>query len=63
MTNLKAVRVLILDDEPFMRRTIRHMLRVIGISVISESADGQAALDALAFFKLDVVLCDIDMPR
>ena len=59
--DLKAVRVLIVDDEPLMRRTIRQMLQVIGISVVQEFADGQSALDALAFFKPDVVLCDIEM--
>ena len=40
MTNLRNLRVLLVDDEPFMRRTIKAMLRVIDQFVITEADDG-----------------------
>ena len=63
MTDLDGVRVLIVDDEPFMRRTIRAMLRAFGRFVVTEADDGDVALLMIGRVKPDVVLCDISMPR
>ena len=63
MTDLDGVRVLIVDDEPFMRRTIRAMLRAVGRFVVTEADDGDVALLMIGRVKPDVVLCDISMPR
>lgn len=54
-------RVMIVDDEPFMRRTIRAMLRVVGPCIVSEAGDGEEALRLVAAEKPDVILCDINM--
>jgi two-component system, chemotaxis family, chemotaxis protein CheY len=51
------------DDEPFMRSTIRAVLRAVDRFVVAEAEDGDSALDAVLTFKPDVVLCDVAMPR
>ena len=56
-------RILVVDDEPFMRRTIKAVLRVIDQFVIAEADNGDVALGLLAEFKPDVVLCDVAMPH
>jgi two-component system chemotaxis response regulator CheY len=54
-------RILIVDDERFMRSTVKVMLRAIGQFTVEEAADGTAALEAVAMFKPDVVICDNGM--
>lgn len=61
MISLTGVRVLVVDDELFMRVTINRMLRTLGDAVIEEAADGEVALTAVPSFKPDVVLCDVSM--
>jgi CheY-like chemotaxis protein len=63
MSNLAGRRVLVVDDEPFMRRTIRAVLRAIDQFEIQEADDGDTALVTTDEFKPDVILCDISMPR
>jgi len=61
MNNLHNLRVMIVDDEPFMRSTIKAMLRVVGRCIVTEAADGESALALLPKAKPEVVLCDIAM--
>jgi CheY-like chemotaxis protein len=60
---MDGLKVLIVDDEVFMRKTIKAMLRVVGRFLVEEADDGDAALALLPTFKPDIVLCDIQMPR
>jgi two-component system response regulator HydG len=54
-------RVLIVEDEAYVRRSIADLLRARGYEV--EAADGvPAALDLLGRTTLDVVLTDLKMP-
>jgi two-component system, chemotaxis family, chemotaxis protein CheY len=61
MKSFDAVRVLVIEDEPFMRATIKQMLRMLGNPDIREAGDGQTALETIASFHPQVVLCDIGM--
>jgi two-component system, chemotaxis family, chemotaxis protein CheY len=61
MSNLQDLRILIVDDDPFMRNTIRAMLRVIGRFIVTEANDGETALQMIAARKPELVLCDINM--
>ncbi len=63
MSNLEGCRILVVDDEPFMRMTIRAVLRAVDRFDVRESVDGDDALVMIEEFKPDVVLCDISMPR
>jgi len=61
MTN--PIRILLVDDQRLMREGLRTLLELeADIEVIGEAGDGQAALDAYADLKPDVVLMDIRMP-
>jgi two-component system chemotaxis response regulator CheY len=63
MTDFDGVKVLLVDDEPFMRKTIRAVLRAVAHFVVTEADDGDVALVTADRVKPDVVLCDITMPR
>lgn len=61
MSNLQNLRVMIVDDEPFMRSTIKAMLRLVSRCIVTEADDGETALALLPKAKPEVVLCDIGM--
>lgn len=56
-----ALSVLVIEDQPFVRRTIAHILRQIGFTSIIEAEDGQAGLDVCSEQMPDIILCDIEM--
>jgi CheY-like chemotaxis protein len=51
------------DDEPFIRTTIKAVLRGAGRFDVLEAEDGGVAPPQIERRKPDVVLCDITMPR
>ena len=53
--------ILIVDDEPAVRRTVKAALESAGYECI-ESESGSAALDWLEENKADVIVTDFDMP-
>jgi two-component system, OmpR family, response regulator MprA len=55
-------RVLVVDDEPAVRRALERALTLDNYTV-ELAADGQEALDALAQSPADAVVLDIMMPR
>jgi two-component system chemotaxis response regulator CheY len=54
--------VLVVDDNQYMRKTIRNLLVNCGIKDIYEAADGIAALDSIRTLAPDVVILDWEMP-
>jgi two-component system response regulator MprA len=56
------VRVLVVDDEPAVRRALERALRLESYDV-ALAADGEEALDALAQSPADAVILDVAMPR
>jgi DNA-binding NtrC family response regulator len=57
----KALRVLVLDDEPGILRMFRTALNNYGYST-EMVGDASAALDALARERFDIVVSDVHMP-
>jgi DNA-binding NtrC family response regulator len=55
-------KILIIDDEASIRRTLREVLEYEGFK-IDEAGDGRAGLKAALNNNYDVVLCDIKMPK
>lgn len=49
---------LIVDDNTFMRRLVRSLLRQFGFESIHEACDGSDALCAVGTHRFDVVVCD-----
>ena len=59
---LRALRLLLVDDEELVRVGTGEMLRELGHEVV-EASDGQQALDLLVDKSFDVVVTDYKMPR
>ena len=55
-------RVLVIDDDTDLRRTVSAILRVGGYKAV-EAAGGEEALAVLAQEKCDLVITDLYMPR
>jgi DNA-binding NtrC family response regulator len=56
-----TAKILIVDDEPLLRKAFSSVLTSAGFSVI-EAVDGKEALPILAREKADIVLLDLKMP-
>src|SRR5262245_22126888 len=54
-------RVLIIDDDPGIRTSLRRMLEEVGFEV-DEAENGAAGLSVYAARRPDAVICDIYMP-
>ena len=64
MTSTKAIRTLIVDDEPLARRRIRRMLaRHPDVEVIGECANGREAVAAINEQRPALVFLDVQMPE
>jgi two-component system response regulator (stage 0 sporulation protein F) len=63
MTTSKWInRILIVDDTPVIRSLLEELLISEGYSVVC-ARDGQEALRIIENEKIDLVFCDIHMPR
>lgn len=56
------MRVLIVDDDPFVRRSLTRLLASFGADIAGEAADGAAAIEAARAHRPDIVLMDVSMP-
>lgn len=61
---MENIRVLIVDDSSVMRKIVERSLRQanIGIAQIFEAGNGEEAIGMLQREKVDLILCDINMP-
>jgi two-component system KDP operon response regulator KdpE len=59
--NQAAIRILVVDDEPAIRRALRPPLVELGFQ-ISEASRGEEALQMLRAGIFDAVLLDVNMP-
>jgi YesN/AraC family two-component response regulator len=61
---MDRIKVVIADDEPFVRAALREYLSADPeFHVVGEAADGDDALRLVAYTEPDVLLLDISMPR
>jgi two-component system, chemotaxis family, chemotaxis protein CheY len=58
------IRALIVDDSSVMRKIVERSLRQAGLSLaqVVEAGNGAEALAAVQESKVDLILCDINMP-
>ena len=60
---VERLKVLVVDDEPSMRKVVRALLQALGIKDIFEAADGNDGLDKIRTRAPDLVILDWEMPR
>jgi two-component system chemotaxis response regulator CheB len=64
MTSQPPLRVLIVDDSVFNRRSITEILNTsTEVEVVGKAADGEEALRLVSMLKPDVITLDLEMPR
>lgn len=60
---ISNIRIVVADDHPIVRKGIRDELdQVIGIDVVGEAEDGDAAISLCSTIHPDVLVLDINMP-
>lgn len=59
---LKSKKILIVDDESFMRSVLSGIVKHLGFYGVSEARDGKSALEMLKAKPFDVCFCDWEMP-
>jgi two-component system, chemotaxis family, chemotaxis protein CheY len=58
-----SIKLVIVDDAPFIREVLRHIFANTEITVMGEAQDGDEAVAIVLKYRPDVVLMDIVMPR
>ena len=59
---IQQMRVLVVDDNVFIRAMVRSLLATIGVKRITEAEDGIVALESIRKEAPDVILLDWEMP-
>lgn len=57
----RKFRVLVVEDQPFIRQIVKGILRNLGFGEIREAADGTTALSSVQMNPPDIIVCDIQM--
>jgi len=55
-------RILLVDDVPMVRTTIRSFLEPYSFQICGEATDGEEAIEKVRALRPDIVLLDINMP-
>jgi NarL family two-component system response regulator LiaR len=63
MDDAQPLRTIVVDDDPLVRRLIRDVLQMDGVTVIAEAGNGREAVELALFYRPDVVLMDYMMPE
>jgi len=58
-----STRVLVIDDDYFMRKVVRSLLLAVGIKDVHDVANGVDGLEAIPNINPDVVILDWEMPH
>ncbi len=59
---IASLKVLVVDDEHYMRKVVRTMLLAIGVKQVIEADDGMAGLEAIKKHLPNIVIVDWEMP-
>ncbi len=60
---LKEIRVLVVDDMESIRNVINSCLRELGVEHTVQANNGEAAWRVLNETRIDMIVCDWDMPQ
>src|ERR1700675_4133319 len=59
---LAVTKILVVDDEHYMRKVIRALLMTMGADKIYEAANGRLGLDIISTIAPHIVILDWEMP-
>ena len=59
---IQSLRILLVDDEPFIQSAIKQALTNFGFNHIHTAENGEKALDVFDKTNIDILLTDIQMP-
>lgn len=59
--DLASLKILVVDDQEFVRTIVRKILDQLGVGTVLEAQDGHAGLRATIAERPDLVICDIQM--
>ncbi|HET7681735.1 MAG TPA: response regulator [Xanthobacteraceae bacterium] len=57
-----GLRILVVDDNQYMRKLVRNLLINVGVKNVHEASDGIAGLEAIRTISPDLVILDWEMP-
>jgi len=61
--DIRAIRTLIIDDEPIARRVLREELATFpDVLIVGEAEDGRRALEQIKDLQPDLIFLDLQMP-
>ncbi len=65
MSEFASIRILLIEDQLFIRSMMARMLNGIGFKEILQARDGKEAIDLISADRefVDVILCDLKMPN
>jgi len=63
MIRKMLARVLLVDDHPAVRRTLRALLTEASVGICGEAENGRQAIDKASELQPDVVVLDLVMPK
>jgi two-component system chemotaxis response regulator CheY len=58
----KEIKILLVDDQPLIRKIVRDILAQLGYMNVEEAENGQDALEKLRMKKFDLIFLDWNMP-
>ena len=59
---IEALKVLVVDDDHYMRKVVRTMLNAIGVKTVYEAPDGASGLETIRRENPDLVIVDWERP-
>lgn len=60
---MSNIRLLLADDDPLVRRSLRMLFELHNIAVVGEAANGEEAIEATSKLKPSIILMDVNMPK
>lgn len=59
--DLASLKILVIDDQEFVRTIVKKMLGQLGVGTVLEAQDGTSGLEVAKAELPDLVICDIQM--
>ncbi|WP_225027970.1 response regulator [Xinfangfangia pollutisoli] len=59
----RPIRILVADDDEINRAIVGHLIATLPEAMLTEAADGRAALELAQTQRFDVLIFDLNMPE